>query len=311
MTRILALLAALTVAAAGPLAAAQDRTFTALPVGDGRVSDRAEAGHVYACQTEFRNGAEHGGPWIDGDTWNPMEKPRVEGEVYWPEARFSLETDGGAQAVEGNGLPVGQPTGEFPITPDQPAYRYDRNPNRITAQDLDFRIPARPQRAAAAQCLPMGMIGFTLTGVAFYNALDDAGRDAAAHEIQDLCDGHPQARGQYHYHSASSCIPGAQTNAVVGWALDGYPIMGMVDADGRLLGNADLDACHGRAETVEVEGRTYDYAYRLTPEYPYVMGCYVGRVPEATRQAVRDGMGPRQNNRSQQRRQGPPPGRGG
>ena len=56
----------------------------------------------------------------------------------------------------------------------------------------------------------MGMIGFTVTGVALYNALDAAGRDAAAHEVQDLCDGHPQGRGQYHYHSSSPCLPGAE-----------------------------------------------------------------------------------------------------
>jgi YHYH protein len=92
----------------------------------------------------------------------------------------------------------------------------------------------------------MGMIGFTVNGVAFYNALDDAGNDAAAHEVQDLCDGHPQGKGQYHYHSGSSCLPKGK-NAVVGWALDGYPILSMYDAAGKFLTNADLDVCHRRA----------------------------------------------------------------
>ena len=138
----------------------------------------------------------------------------------------------------------------------------------------------------------MGMIGFTLTGVAFYNALDDAGRDAAAHEVQDLCDGHPQGQGQYHYHSSSPCLPGADSNALVGWALDGYPILGMVDSTGKTLANADLDACHGRAETITVQGRPYDYAYRLTPEYPYTLGCFTGVVQRETRQTLRQSMGP-------------------
>src|SRR5690606_23071745 len=114
----------------------------------------------------------------------------------------------------------GQPTGIFPIAHDDPAYQYDTNPNPIQAQDLSFKIPLKPTRAASPSCLPMGMIGFTNTGVALYNALDDAGRDAAAHEVQDLCDGHPQGKGQYHYHSSSPCLPGADRNEVVGWARD-------------------------------------------------------------------------------------------
>jgi hypothetical protein len=133
------------------------------------------------------------------------------------------------------------------------------------------------------------MIGFAVTGVALYNALDAGGRDAAAHEIQDKCDGHPQMTGQYHYHNGSPCMPGYDANAVVGWALDGYPILGMRDAAGKLIRNADLDACHGRAEDVRVDGRHYAYAYRLTPEYPYILGCYAGQVPQATLDAVRPG----------------------
>jgi hypothetical protein len=280
---------------------AHDRTPQSLPVGDGRISDKPLAGNVYACQAQFRNGRRHDGPWLHGDTWSPLEKPRAEGRIMWPEAKLSIALDSNHQAVQGNGLPVGQPTGSFPITPDQPAFQYDPNPNRITAQALDFKIPASPVKLSIPQCLPMGMIGFAVTGVAFYNALDDAGRDAAAHEIQDLCDGHPQGRGQYHYHSSSPCLAGAQKNEVVGWALDGYPIMGMVDGGGRTLANSDLDDCHGRSERVVVDGRTYDYSYRLTREYPYVLGCFVGQVSGEIGTAIRKGLAPRQNGGARRR----------
>ena len=297
-TQILA--AVLTVAlTAGSVRAAPPQS---LPLGDGRVTRQPAAGNVFACQTEFRNGARHDGPWFHGETWKPLEKPRVAGEVMWPQAELTVTPTGDVQRVEGNSLPVGTPTGLFPITPDQPVYQYDTNPNRITEQALDFTIPARPQRSATSQCLPMGMIGFSVTGVAFYNALDDAGRDAAAHEIQDLCDGHPQGRGQYHYHSASPCLEGTRSNVLVGWALDGYPIMGMIDSDGSQLRNADLDDCHGRPETLVIDGRPYDYAYRLTAEYPYVMGCFTGQVLTETRAAIREGMGPRQNGGPRNRR---------
>lgn len=273
--------------------AASSARTDGLPLGDGRVTDRPVAGSVFACRTTFRSGgAVHGGGWIDGDTWSPAEKPHVAGRVQWPDAAFTLTPRAGELVFEGNGLPVRQPTGIFPITPRDSVYRYDRNPNRIAAQDFRFAIPARPVIAAEPGCLPMGMIGFTVTGVALYNALDDAGLDAAAHEIQDLCNGHPQGNSHYHYHNGSPCVPGAETDQLVGWALDGFPILGMTDADGEWLTNADLDECHGRAETVTVDGRTYEYAYRLTHEYPYTLGCFKGRLPAGVLQAVRDGLQP-------------------
>ncbi|MBX3430261.1 MAG: YHYH protein [Hyphomonadaceae bacterium] len=279
---------------AAPIAVAHEAPESIeLPVGDGHVTDHPATGNVYSCQTAFRGGgAMHVGEWFHGDTWNPAEKPHVEGRVMWPNAEFELSQRGDVLGVSGNSLPVEQPTGTFPISPNDPVFRYDRNPNPMEEVTLAFEIPAAPVRAASPSCLPMGMIGFTLTGVAIYNALDAAGRDAAAHEVQDLCDGHPQGRGQYHYHSASPCLPGAGDNAVVGWALDGYPILGMRDASGALIVNADLDACHGRAEAIDVGGRHYDYAYRLTREYPYTLGCFTGQVLDSTRRDIHQGMGP-------------------
>lgn len=274
-------------------ALAHEPAPTTLPVGDGKVTDRPVAGNVYACNQNFRTGgARHVGDWFNGATWNPLEKPHVTGEVFWPDAAFSMTTQNTEVRVESNGLPVGQPTGEFPIARTDPVYQYDTNPNPILPQTLDFNIPQTPQRATEPGCLSMGMIGFSTTGVAFYNALDDAGNDAAAHEVQDICNGHPQGKGQYHYHNSSPCLPGAEVDEVVGWALDGYPILGMRNADGSLITNADLDECHGRAETLEIDGRKYDYAYRLTMEYPYIMGCYTGLVAQETRQSIRESMGP-------------------
>jgi len=264
-----------------------------LPLGDGHVSRRPEVGSVYACRTTFRTGgARHAGDWIRGDRWDPAAKPHVAGRVMWPSARFSVTVSDSGLVVRSNGLPVDEPTGRFPITPADPAYRYDTNPNRIEAQGLAFVLTTSPTIAAEPGCLPMGMIGVTTTGVALYSALDDAGRDAAAHEVQDLCDGHPQGRGQYHYHGPSPCLPGVDADSLVGWALDGFPILGERDAAGAALGDADLDACHGRAEEVVVDGRSYPYAYRVTPEYPYTLGCFTGPVPAGTFDAIRRALGP-------------------
>lgn len=288
MRRWAAIFAGLSLLSAPVLA--HDPLPTTLPVGDGKIAASPKRDFVMACRATFGGGgARATGGWFHGTTWNPLEKPHVAGEIRWPQARFAMQAAGPAIAIKGNGLPVGQPTGRFPIAPDDLAYSYDTNPNSIREQSLALQIPAAPVRAAAPACLPMGMIGFTTTGVALYNALDGAGRDASAHEIQDKCDGHPQISGQYHYHSGSPCMPGYDANAVVGWALDGYPILGMRDANGKLIRNGDLDACHGRAEDVSVDGRRYGYAYRLTPEYPHIIGCFTGQVSRATLQAVQTG----------------------
>lgn len=121
-----------------------------LPLGDGHVTDHPAAGNVYACRTRFRRGgARHDGPWFHGDTWDPTEKPHVSGHVMWPDAAFTLTSDAGELLFTGNGLPVREPTGRFPIARTDSVYRYDTNPNHVGAQHLRFEIPARPTRRAA------------------------------------------------------------------------------------------------------------------------------------------------------------------
>ena len=66
-------------------------------------------------------------------------------------------------------------------------------------------------------------------------------------------------------------------SAVVGYALDGFPITGRRGDAGKLLSNADLDACHGHVGTIVVDGkRVRTYHYHATLEYPYTLGCFHG-----------------------------------
>lgn len=251
----------------------------ALPLGDGKVSTSPKVGYVYSCQTSFNGGgAEHAGAWIQGSTWDLTQKISVQGSVSWPSATFSTSVSGTQRIFSGNGLPVGSSTGIFPIQSSDPAYQYDRNPNSIKSYTLSTKLSSSPTMAANASCVSLGAIGYALNGVAIYNALDDAGRDAVAHEVQDSCDGHPQQQGQYHYHGPSSCMPHAnENNALVGYAIDGFGIFSRYDANGREYTNADLDACHGITSTIEWNGKQVSmYHYVLTEEYPYTIGCYRG-----------------------------------
>ncbi len=263
---------------------------TAIPLGDGKVSADPGVGDVDSCTTNFRfGGAAHTGEWIDETTktWNATTKPAVEGSVRWPAASISFSVRGSTRTVATNALPRDTVTGTFPIAPSDPAYQYDRNPNQITAQSFSYSLPATPTAAATPSCLGLGPIGVMTNGVMLFDALDDAGRDAGAHEIQDHCSGHPQGRGIYHYHDLSPCLLGqtASSSTLIGYALDGYGIYVERDAQGNLPTNADLDACHGRTSSITWDDKQIDmYHYDATLEYPYTVGCYHG-TPVATGRA--------------------------
>ena len=254
---------------------------TKLPLGDGKVSSNPKKEYVYSCTQDFRGGgAAHVGDWIHGDTWDMTAKTHVEGNIKWPNAQFTITTNGSNRTITGNGLPIDTTTGIFPISSTDPAYQIDRNPNSIKQQDVSINLPLNPSFATSPSCVPMGMIGVATNGVAIYNALDDAGRDAVAHEVQDLCDGHPQSQGEYHYHGPSDCLPNEkENNTLIGYALDGYGIYSMYDANGHEITNSDLDACHGTTSEIEWNGKKVNmYHYVLTREYPYTIGCFKGTV---------------------------------
>lgn len=273
--RLLVLLSSAALAA--PVAAATNPA--ALPLGDGHVGSQPARGSVDACPLPTLPGGGPGGggaagvvPWIHGTTWDSTAKPAVQGSLRWPSASVSFTISGVSRVVRTNGLPVGAPTGNFPIAATDPASRYDRNPNSIRAVPTTWTLPSSPRLAATATCLPFGPIGVTTNGVELFNALDAQKRDAVAHEVQDACGGHPGPNGAYHYHAISRCIPTSGSSTLVGYALDGFGIYVEPGAT-----NADLDACHGRTSTVLWNGKpTRIYHYVATAEYPYTLGCFRG-----------------------------------
>jgi hypothetical protein len=284
----IAVVSAATVAMSGVSlgsgASATDAAF--LPLGDGKVTTSgAKRGYVYACSTwtpPGAGGAFAEGSWIRGDgTFDLSAKATVDGHVTWSQARFSDKREGSQRVLKGNDLPTKQTTGEFPIKSSDDAYRYDRNPNSIAERQHTYSLPLHPQATSSPNCLTGGPIGVAKNGVAIYDALDAENRDAVAHEVQDSCGGHPQKQGEYHYHSIPSCLTAGESthkaSGLVGFALDGYPIFGPRGHGGKLLSDADLDACHGKTSKVFFEGRWQRiYHYSATLEYPYTLGCFHG-----------------------------------
>lgn len=252
-----------------------------LPIGDGKVSTQSKIDYVWSCQTSFNSnapGAFAGGSWIKTDgTYNPSEKPTVDGAVQWP-SQLTITLSGNTRLVTGNDLP-NHSTGIYPVSSSDDAFQYDRNPNTIRQQNVLWKLNANPTLAAQPSCLPMGPVGILLTGSYIFNALDAGGRDAVAHEIQDDCNGHPERSGAYHYHNLTPCLKDGGTghSALVGYALDGFGIFGVRGKNGKTLTNADLDACHGHTHEIEWNSKkVVMYHYHATAEYPYTIGCYRG-----------------------------------
>lgn len=248
-----------------------------LPVGDGRVVlDAPEQGYVYLCREGGEGGgADARGPWfINDDTeYDLNAKIHVEGEIDW-DGEYSVEVQGDERVIATNAVPHDHPTGEFPVAQDDPAYQYDRNPNTIEEQDLDYRVAALPEMLDEPACMG-GEAGVMVTGVGLFNAFDAGNRDAGAWEIQDGCDGHPEVTGEYHYHTLSTCIDDVGISTVIGWALDGFPITGAQVADGNVLTTSDLDECHGITGPVEIDGETVQtYHYVMTQDFPYSVSCF-------------------------------------
>lgn len=255
-----------------------------IPIGDGRIATSPTIGSVWSCRPQLGGdgigGAHAAGKWIHADgTYDFTAKPTVDGAVKWP-SQFKIELKNQVRSIIGNRLPQ-DPTGKFPISPQDDAYAYDRNPNSITPDTYKIDLPAIPQIASAPSCLPLGEIGVLLNGGYFFNALDAGGKDAVAHEIQDNCQGHPEITGAYHYHSVTTCLEPQKSekthSALVGYAHDGFGIYGHRGEQGKELTNADLDVCHGHSHEIDWDKKKMKlYHYHATWEYPYTVGCFKG-----------------------------------
>lgn len=255
---------------------------TRLPLGDGKYSDRPKSGYIFPCDPKhyftIPLGSHTRGHWISGAVWNVTEKPAVGGNVLWPDAWFEASIRRDRRVLRGNGLPLHQPSGAFPIRKEDPAHEYDANPNPIREHTIEVSIPLLPVVADQPSCL-QPQIGYTLDGVALHFALSSMmGHDEIAYEMQDSCGGMSDPAGIYHRHALSGCIPHiTERNALVGYALDGFGIFSPYDASGRELTTADLDECHGTTSKILWDGDEVEmYHYVLTRDYPYTIGCFRG-----------------------------------
>lgn len=243
------------------------------------------AGRLYSCSKPRPSAKAQRLPWVGGTRWDPASKPVINGRVRWQQAAFSLRRSADTLDIRSNGFPVGGSTGEFPVGRQDDAWPFVAQGLRISGQTLSGSIPRRPQIRQRASCISLGApVGIARDGAWIMPPADRTGRDLVVREVRDRCDGTVNTRGLYFYRAQTPCLArrsrGRGPSPLVGYARDGLPIYGPRDAWGRTLRNGDLDACHGRYETVRRSGRVKrEYRYRLTDEFPYAVGCFRG-APE-------------------------------
>jgi hypothetical protein len=170
----------------------------------------------------------------------------------------------------------------------------------IISSTSSLTVPLNPIKKSTPTCVPQ-TIGIALDGVQIWNQYApedlsstklsdvppglqmgvDAGRGFFA-EPMDACGGHPGPGQAYHYHKLPAHGLGLESicfahevegepSGVLGVAVDGFPLYGPFDAEGRELTPADLDECNG----MEVDG---EYRYIATRDFPYGPGCMWGEV---------------------------------
>lgn len=148
--------------------------------------------------------------------------PEVESEV-------TIELVGDERIIKSNGIP-NHKTGRFPNR---------GNPNRISEQSHEYRVPANPK--VAGRISPMhGEFGVAVNGVPFdpgagefYDGETGWQYEPLSGAISlgiDMSHAHVQPTGKYHYHGLPTGLLDAvevqegEHSPLIGWAADGFPI---------------------------------------------------------------------------------------
>ncbi|XP_053376653.1 uncharacterized protein LOC123529539 [Mercenaria mercenaria] len=155
---------------------------------------------------------------------------------------------------------------------------WGQNPNTPEEQYYSFNIPMLATVAEEKGCVRLGSIGMSLSGAPFFNPYTNTGYNAVqgdCRETFDDCSGHPAGNGAYHYHKLPACLYKGTNlrDKLLGVALDGYPIYGPMDMSGKNWTSRELDKCHGHVDPYDNR-----YKYRITMDFPYILGCYHGEV---------------------------------
>jgi hypothetical protein len=118
-----------------------------------------------------------------------------------------------------------------------------------------------------------GAIAIAVNGVPIFNALNNRGDDALLAGELDNWGGHCGRADDYHYHVAPLHLQSVVGKKVpIAYALDGFPIYGETEVDGKKV--TGLDSLNGHFDAKK------NYHYHGTKTYPYINGGFKGVVKE-------------------------------
>jgi len=205
-----------------------------------------------------------------GQTPLPLGGPSSDAfQVF--EKTVSVHTDGTHLIVETNGLPdhgmmVGIRAWQQQVPLPQPF-----------VGDNAWRLPLNPRPASKPISVltePLrGAIALAVNGVPIFCALNNRGEDTFLVGELDQWGGHCGRGDDYHYHIAPVHLEKqVGVGNPIAYGLDGYPILGLTDADG--VQPSDLDSFNGHSH----DG---SYHYHATKGFPYINGGLHGEVTMA------------------------------
>ena len=145
-----------------------------------------------------------------------------------------------------------------------------KNPNNIATQALVLTIPSVATRNTGTLTSTQAgqpAVGITANGLAVFNNAAAPGDTLATEATSfDAFEGHPESTGTYHHHAG---VPKISNNdsKIIGIALDGYPIYGLLDDNNTSSTGDDttatgLDSLHGHTHaTLDFPSGTYHYHF--------------------------------------------------
>lgn len=199
------------------------------------------------------------------------------------ESVASITVEGETRIIRSNGIPD-HPTGQFPNR---------GNPNTISPQHYEFRMPANPKPAEKTTPLRMQPFGVAVNGVVFDpGAAEWWNRDRnSGWQYEPLAgngmlgvdqnNAHVQPNGAYHYHGLPTALVarltgGAEKPALVGWAADGFPIynpIGHADPKDAASAFKKLKSSYRVKQGTRPNGPLGKYDGEFVEDYEYAAGA--------------------------------------
>ena len=196
----------------------------------------------------------------------------------------SITVEGEYRIIHSNGIP-NHAMGQFPNR---------GNPNSISPQHYEFRVPANPKAADHTTRLRMQPFGVAVNGVVFdpgaaewWNRDPSSGWQYEPMAMAPLYLGidsshaHVQPSGAYHYHGIPTALVyaltgGQQKMVIVGWAADGFPIYNNLGHASAMDASSPLKTLTSSYRVKKGQrpggpGGTYDG--KFLADYEYVAGA--------------------------------------